>query len=170
MEDKKETGETTRTRTITWDEPRNAVAHRQDLSGLEYMQKMIEGELPRPPISHVLNFALTEVSEGRAVFFCEPDEYHYNPLGRVHGGLAATLLDSAMGCAVHTTLPAGVGYTTIELKVNFIRAISKDTGRLRCEANVIHIGGRTATADAKLIDEQGKLYAHGTTTCIIFRP
>jgi uncharacterized protein (TIGR00369 family) len=158
-----------RTRTITWDEPRNAVTHREDLSGLEYMQKMIAGELPRPPISVLLNFTLEEVSEGRAVFFCEPAEYHYNPLGVVHGGLAATLLDSAMGCAVHTTLPAGVGYTTLELKVNYIRAVSKDTGRLRCEANVIHIGGRTATADAKLIDEQGKLYAHGTTTCIIFR-
>ncbi len=169
MSDEKETKERVRTRTIIWEEPRDAITHRQDLSGLEYMRKMIEGELPRPPMSVVLNFALAEVSEGRAVFFCEPDEYHYNPLGRVHGGLAATLLDSAMGCAVHTTLPAGVGYTTIELKVNFIRGISKDTGPLRCEANVIHVGGRTATADARLIDEQGKLYAHATTTCVIFR-
>jgi uncharacterized protein (TIGR00369 family) len=117
-----------------------------------------------------MNFRIAELSEGHAVFVVEPAEYHYNPIGVVHGGVAATLLDSAMGCAVHSTLPAGVGYTTLEIKVNYIRAMSSETGLVRCEANVIHVGDRTATAEGKIVDEKGKLYAHGTTTCIIFRP
>ena len=158
-----------RTRTITWEEPRSPALDGQRLSGLEYLRKIVSGELPRPPISVLMNFSLTDLSEGHAVFVAEPDEYHYNPLGTVHGGLAATLLDSAMGCAVHSTLPAGAGYTTLEIKVNYIRAMSSETGLVRCEANAIHVGGRTATAEGKIIDAQGKLYAHGTTTCIIFR-
>ena len=102
-------------------------------------------------------------------FSSNPAEYHYNPIGVVHGGLAATLLDSAMGCAVHSTLPAGAGYTTLEIKVNYIRPMSAETGEVRCEANIIHAGGRTATAEGKVLDQEGKLYAHGTTTCMIFR-
>jgi len=109
------------------------------------------------------------VSEGRAVFLVEPSEYHYNPIGVVHGGLAATLLDSAMGCTVHSTLPVGASYTTLEIKVNYIRPMSAETGLVRCEANIIHAGGRTAIAEGKIIDTKGKLYAHGTTTCLIFR-
>jgi uncharacterized protein (TIGR00369 family) len=93
----------------------------------------------------------------------------YNPIGVVHGGVAATLLDSAMGCAVHSTLPAGARYTTLEIKVNYIRPMSAETGEVRCEANIIHVGARTATAEGKIVDQQGKLYAHATTTCIIFR-
>jgi uncharacterized protein (TIGR00369 family) len=116
-----------------------------------------------------MNFQIAELSEGRAVFTVEPAEYHYNPIGVVHGGLAATLLDSAMGCAVHSTLPAGVGYTTLEIKVNYIRAMTAETGLVRCEAQVIHVGGRTATAEGRVIDSSGKLYAHATTTCMIFR-
>ena len=158
-----------RTRTITWEEPRSPAQDGQKLSGLEYLQKIVAGELPRPPIGALMNFNITELSEGRAVFTVEPAEYHYNPIGVVHGGLAATLLDSAMGCAVHSTLPAGAGYTTLEIKVNYIRPMTTDTGRVRCEANVIHVGGRTATAEGRVADEHGKLYAHGTTTCIIFR-
>ena len=115
-----------------------------------------------------MNFRISELSEGRAVFVVEPAEYHYNPIGVVHGGVAATLLDSAMGCAVHSTLPAGATYTTLEIKVNYIRPMTADTGQVRCEANTIHLGGRTATAEGKIVDEKGKLYAHGTTTCIIF--
>jgi uncharacterized protein (TIGR00369 family) len=158
-----------RTRTVVWEDPRQLAKAARGLSGLEYLQKIVEGELPRPPISSLMNFGLAELGEGRAVFTVEPAEYHYNPIGVVHGGLAATLLDSAMGCAIHSMLPAGAGYTTLEIKVNFIRPMTAETGRVRCEANLIHMGDRTATAEGRIIDEDGKLYAHGTTTCIIFR-
>ncbi len=161
---------TTRTRTFTWEDPRAAVEAGRGLSGLEYLQKIVAGELPRPPISALMNFGLSELSAGRAVFTVEPEEYHYNPIGVVHGGLAATLLDSAMGCAVHSMLPANVGYTTLEIKVNYVRAMTSETGSVRCEASVIHVGGRTATAEGRVVDASGKLYAHATTTCIIFRP
>lgn len=159
-----------RTLTVSWEDPRAAAEAGRALSGLEYLQKIVAGELPRPPISALMNFGLVELSEGYAVFDVVPEEYHYNPIGVVHGGLAATLLDSAMGCAVHSTLPAGAGYTTLEFKVNFVRAITVETGRVRCEAKLIHIGGRTATAEGRILDEDGKLYAHATTTCLIFRP
>ncbi|HVF50160.1 MAG TPA: PaaI family thioesterase [Pyrinomonadaceae bacterium] len=158
-----------RTRTVSWEDPRGLAEAGRALSGLEYLRKIVAGELPRPPISALLNFGLVELSEGYAVFDVEPAEYHYNPIGVVHGGLAATLLDSAMGCAVHSTLPAGTGYTTLEFKVNFVRAMTAETGRVRCEAKLIHLGGRTATAEGRIIDEDGKLYAHATTTCLIFR-
>lgn len=158
-----------RTLTVSWEDPRALAEAGRNLSGLEYLQKIVAGELPRPPISALMNFGLAELSEGHAAFDVEPAEYHYNPIGVVHGGLAATLLDSAMGCAIHSMLPAGVGYTTLEIKVNFIRAMTAETGRVRCEAKVIHLGGRTATAEGRILDEEGKLYAHGTTTCLIFR-
>ena len=158
-----------RTRTFSWEDPRALAEAARGLSGLEFLRKVVAGELPRPPISALMSFQISELSEGRAVFVAEPAEYHYNPIGVVHGGLAATLLDSAMGCAVHSTLPAGAGYTTLEIKVNFVRPLTAETGRVRCEARVIHVGGRTATAEGKVVDEEGKLYAHGTTTCIIFR-
>jgi len=159
-----------RTRTITWEDPRALAKAAVGLSGMEYLQKIVSGELPPPPIGALMNFRIGEVTEGRAVFLVEPAEYHYNPIGVVHGGLAATLLDSAMGCAVHSTLPAGASYTTLEIKVNYIRPMSAETGLVRCEAKTIHVGGRTATAEGKVVDAKGKLYAHGTTTCIIFRP
>ncbi|HEV2912947.1 MAG TPA: PaaI family thioesterase [Pyrinomonadaceae bacterium] len=165
-----EAGKETRTRTIVWEDPRALAQAGRNLSGLEYLQKIVEGTLPRPPISALMNFGLAELGEGRAVFTVEPAEYHYNPIGVVHGGLAATLLDSAMGCAIHSTLPAGAGYTTLEIKVNFVRPMTAETGVVRCEAQVIHVGSRTATAEGRVLDESGKLYAHGTTTCIIFRP
>ena len=160
---------TERTRTVSWEDPLSLAEAARGLSGLEYLSKIVAGELPRPPISALMNFGLAELGEGRAVFTVEPAEYHYNPIGVVHGGLAATLLDSAMGCAIHSTLPAGAGYTTLEIKVNFVRPMTAETGIVRCEAQVIHIGGRTATAEGRVLDESGKLYAHGTTTCIIFR-
>ena len=158
-----------RTLTIRWKDPRVFAEAGHGLSGLELLQKVVAGELPRPPIADLMNFDLVEVSEGFAVFTVEPAEYHYNPIGVVHGGLAATILDSAMGCAVHTTLPPGVVYTTLEVKVNFVRALTMQTGLMRCEAKVIHTGARTATAEARLIDASGKLYAHGTTTCLVIR-
>jgi uncharacterized protein (TIGR00369 family) len=155
--------------TVRWEDPRKLGEAGHGLSGLEFLQKIVAGELPRPPIAALMNFELVELSEGYAVFAVEPKEYHYNPIGVVHGGLAATLLDSAMGCAVHSTLPAGAGYTTLEIKVNFVRPMRADTGRVRAEAKLIHLGGRTATAEGRVIDEAGKLYAHATTTCLILR-
>ena len=163
-------GEAARTRTITWADPRALAEAGRGLSGLEYLQKIVAGELPPPPIGALMNFGLAELGEGQAVFTVAPAEYHYNPIGVVHGGLAATLLDSAMGCAVHTTLPAGVGYTTLEIKVNYVRPLTVETGEVRCEARVIHVGGRTATAEGRVLDGEGRLYAHATTTCLIFRP
>jgi uncharacterized protein (TIGR00369 family) len=160
----------TRSRTITWEDPRPEAEASKHMSGLEFLQSIILGELPAPPISATLGFRLAEAAPGRVVFVAQPSEYHYNPIGVVHGGLAATLLDSSMSCAVQSTLPAGVGYTTLELKVNFIRPVILGTGELRSEGTVIHAGGMTATAEGRIIDQTGKLYAHGTTTCIILRP
>lgn len=160
--------ETKRTRTISWEDPHAAAEAGRSLSGMEYLRKIIAGELPRPPMGALMNFSLLEIGEGRAVFGAEPGEYHYNPLGVVHGGLAATLLDSAMGCAVHTVVPQGRGYTTVELKVNYVRAMTRDTGRVRAEGKVIHAGRSIATAEARLVDGNGRLYAHGSTTCLIF--
>ena len=159
----------TRKRDIIWEDPVVLAEIGRSLSGIEYLQKLINGELPPPPIAVLMNFRLAEIAEGRAVFETEPAEYHYNPIGLVHGGLAATLLDSAMGCAVHSTLAAGTGYTTLEIKVNFIRPMLANMGVVRCEANVLHVGGRTATAEGKVIDANGRIYAHGTTTCLIMR-
>ncbi|HET6853138.1 MAG TPA: PaaI family thioesterase [Pyrinomonadaceae bacterium] len=157
------------TRTVNWEDPRRLAEAGRGLSGIEFLRKIVAGELPPPPFASLLNFDLVELNEGTATFAVNPAEYHYNPIGVVHGGLAATLLDSAMGCAVHSTLPAGVGYTTLEIKVNFVRAMTAETGRVRCEAKVIHVGGRTATAEGRIVDESGKLYAHGTTTCLVLR-
>ena len=158
-----------RTRTVSWEDPRALAEAAHGLTGLEYLRKIAAGELPRPPMGALLEFGLAELEEGRAVFTVEPAEYHYNPIGVVHGGLAATLLDSAMGCAVHSVLPAGAGYTTLEIKVNYVRALTAETGPVRCEARVVHVGGRTATAEGRVVDASGKLYAHGTTTCLLFR-
>src|SRR5687768_3585766 len=119
---------TKRERHVTWEDPRDLAEAGRGLSGIEFLKKLVSRELPQPPMARLLNFALAEVSEGHAVFVCETGEYHHNPIGLVHGGLAATLLDSAMGCAIHSTLPAGVGYTTLEIKVNFIRALTADSG------------------------------------------
>ena len=138
------------------------------LSGLELLQEMIAGRLPGPPIMETLDFRAVEVEQGRAVFEGVPQFKHYNPLGTVHGGYAATLLDSCMGCAVHTTLPKGVIYTTMEFKVSLIRAITKDTGLVRAEGKVLNAGRRAATAEGRLTDAGGKLLAHATTTCLVF--
>jgi uncharacterized protein (TIGR00369 family) len=156
-----------RSLTVTWDDPIAAFASGKALSGIDYMKEMIAGRIAPPPIMRLMGFRLKDVGEGLAVFECEPGEQHYNPIGVVHGGLAMTLLDSAMGCCVHTRLPAGTGYTTLEAKVNLVRAITAKTGTIRATGTVIHFGGKTATAEARLEDAAGKLYAHSTTTCII---
>ena len=140
----------------------------EGLNGLELMQAMRDGRVPPPPIGETLNFVLTEVDEGVAVFEANARKLTFTTRsGMVHGGWAATLLDSCMGCAVHTTMEPGGHYTTLEIKINYIRAISSETGRLRAEGQVVHRGRRTATAEGRLVDAAGKLYAHGSTTCII---
>jgi uncharacterized protein (TIGR00369 family) len=136
--------------------------------GLSFLQAMIDGKLPAPPITHTLGFALTEVEHGRAVFVGTPAFAYYNPINVVHGGWAATLLDSALGCAVMTTLAKGEAYTTLGINVNLVRAITTDTGSVTSEARILHRGRTIGTAEAYLRDEAGKLYAHATTTCAIF--
>jgi uncharacterized protein (TIGR00369 family) len=145
-----------------------AAATLNSYDGIGFLKAMIAGEIPQPPMCELLGFRLVEAENGRAVFEGHPDSHHYNPFGVVHGGLAATMLDSALGCAVHSTLPAGDGFTTLELKVNLVRAITKDTGLLRAEGRVLHRGRTVATGDADLKDAAGKLYAHASTTCMIF--
>jgi uncharacterized protein (TIGR00369 family) len=159
-----------RSRTITWEDPRRSAQAAPVMSGLEYLQAMFRGDLPSPPIMALLSIEAELAEEGRVVFAVTPAEFHYNPIGTVHGGLAATICDSALGCAVHSTLPAGAGYTTLELKVNFVRPVTVDTGRLRCEGRIIQVGGRVATAEARVTDARGTLYAHATTTCLVMRP
>ena len=137
-------------------------------TGLQVMQAVLAGELPYPHIAETLDFALVEVGEGRAVFQGAPQLKHYNPMGGVHGGWYATLLDSALGCAVHTMMPVGRAYTTAELGVNIIRAATMKSGPLRAIGTVIHCGRQMATAEARIVGPDGKLYAHGTTTCLVF--
>jgi len=153
--------------TVSWDDPMAAFAAGKGLNGLQYMEKLIAGEIAPPPIMKLIGYDLAEVAPGHAVFTTTPAEQHYNPIGMVHGGIAMTLLDSAMGCAVHTLLPRGVGYTTLEVKINLVRAVTRDSGPLRAIGKVIYQGRSTATAEARLEDAAGKLYAHGTTTCML---
>ena len=137
-------------------------------SGMEMFAAMFGGEIPMPPIGETLDFTLLRVEHGRAVFQGRPLARHYNPMGTVHGGWYATLLDSALGCAVHTTLPAGKAYTTLELKVNFVKGLSDRVPLVRAVGDVIHSGSRVATAEGRLVGADGTLYAHATTTCLIF--
>lgn len=136
--------------------------------GLGFLKAIVGGTLPQPPIAETLGFRLVEVEAGRAVFEGLPQFRHYNPIGVAHGGFAATLLDSALGCAIFSTLAKGDGWTTLELKVNFVRALTKDTGPVRAEARIIHRGRTVATSAGEFKDGTGKLYAHATTTCMIF--
>jgi uncharacterized protein (TIGR00369 family) len=137
-------------------------------SGLELLQSMLRGELPYPPIARTLDFQLIEAGEGRALFQGTPGQAHLNPMGTIHGGWYATLLDSALGCSVHTMMPPGRGYTTAELSVNLVKGIGPKVQRVRAEGKVIHCGRQLATAEARLYGPDGTLYAHGTTTCLVF--
>jgi uncharacterized protein (TIGR00369 family) len=164
-------GAHTRTRTFTfsWQDPEATAAAGMKLAGLDYIRAISSGELPAPPIAELLGFEIVEAEEGRAVFALQPREWMYNPIGMVHGGIAATILDSCMGCAVHTTLAAGVGYTTTDLQVRYIRAMVDATGRVLAEGRVVHAGRRTATAEGRVFAEADeKLIAHGSTGCTIF--
>ena len=152
---------------VTWSDPHAAFEEGSKLTPIEHLRAIRDGRIPDPPIARLLGMRLTAVEDGSASFELTPAEQHYNPIGVVHGGIAFTLLDSAMGCAVQTRCPAGKGYTTLELKVNLVRAITLQTGLIRASARIVHAGNRTATAEARLEDASGKLYAHGTSTCII---
>src|SRR3712207_2736321 len=143
-----------RERTITWEDPLATAATGATMSGLDYLTAVREGTLPQPPIAKLMGIEIEQGEEGRVVFGVTPGEHHYNPIGLVHGGLAATLLDSAMGCAVHTTLPAGTAYSSLEVKVNFARPITRDTGRILCEGKVVHRGRTVATAEGRVYSEE----------------
>ena len=137
-------------------------------SGMEMMQAMLRGDIPYAAIAHTLDFLVIEIGDGTATFQGTPLPRHFNPMGTVHGGWFATLLDSALGCAVHTKMPPGRGYTTAELRVNIVRALTPKVQRVRAIGRVIHCGRQLATADAQLIGPDGTLYAHATTTCLVF--
>jgi uncharacterized protein (TIGR00369 family) len=143
-------------------------AHARTLSGLAFLQAIVDGTIPDPPITHTLDFYLLEVEPGRAVFQGLPAFGHYNPIASVHGGWHATLLDSAMGCAVHSTLEKDRAYTTLEFKIHCVRPLTDQTGPVRAEGKVVASGRRVATAEGRLVDSEGRLYSHGTTTCMLF--
>jgi uncharacterized protein (TIGR00369 family) len=161
---------TRRRRVVAWDDPTALAERARELAGLDFLQAIANGELPAPPVAQLLGMHIAEVEWGVVTFTLTPCESHYNPIGMVHGGVTATLLDSAMGCAVHSELPAGVGYTTLELNANYLRPILADTGPVRCRARVVHRGGTVATAEARAWREaDDELLAHATTTCLILR-
>lgn len=163
-----ETRQAMRSRTFTWSDPALTVASVGTSSGLEMLAAMRDGKLPAPPILQLVGGTGFEVEEGKVTVFMPAAEFHYNPLGTVHGGIIATLLDTAAGCTVHSTLPAGVGYTSLDLMTRFIKPVTVASGVLRCEGAIISRGRRTAAAEARLLDERGTLLAHATSTCLIF--
>ena len=159
----------TRTRTFSWADPTIVTAHLRRLPGLEFLKRAIAGEFPPPPMAELMNMRITEADVGRVVFEGTPAEYHYNPLGVIHGGMAATLLDSALGCCVNSCLDAGDFYTTLELKVNYLRPITLETGTVRAIATIVHAGQSTAVAEGRVVDARDKIYAYGSTTCLVRR-
>lgn len=159
-----------RRKTITWSDPKAAARTGIRLSGLDYLDAIRTGALPPPPAAACLDIELAQVEEGRVLMRLEPAEHHYNTIGSVHGGVIATLLDSVMGCAVHSTLPPGRAYTTLEIKVNYLRPITEATGEVTAEGRLVHGGRRSAVAEAKLTDASGKLYATASTTCLVVEP
>jgi uncharacterized protein (TIGR00369 family) len=158
-----------RRRSYSWADPAEASAAARELSGQAFFAKLTSGELPVPPIAETLGFTAFSVQDGVARFELNPEEFHYNPIGSVHGGVIATLCDSACGCAVHSMLPAGAYYTSLDLSVKFLRPVSASTGLLVCEGTVLHLGSRSALAQARLTGPDGKLYAQATSSCMIFR-
>jgi uncharacterized protein (TIGR00369 family) len=157
-----------RSRTYSWADPAVPAAAAAGGSGLEFLRELVAGRMPGPPIADTLGFVLEEVEHGRAVFCLEPGEEHYNPIGSVHGGVYATLLDSAAGCAVHSTLPRGTAYTSLDLTVKFLRPITVDTGKVRAVGTVLNAGRRTVLAQAELYDGADRRLAHATSSCLLF--
>ncbi|MGF1663904.1 MAG: PaaI family thioesterase [Kineosporiaceae bacterium] len=159
-----------RERRHSWQDPRPALAEAAGLDGLEIMRRIADGRLPFPPLAGTLGYSRFEAGPGRVVVGLDPEEFHYNPLGTVHGGVIATLLDTAAGCAVHTTLPAGTGYTTVDLHTRFLAPVRVATGPVLATGTVLHRGSRTATAEARLDDAGGRLLAHATAGCLLLSP
>jgi uncharacterized protein (TIGR00369 family) len=159
-----------RTKTISWDDPqknkRNAVT---SISGLDYLKAIKEDRISSPPVANLVGYKICEVDNGYAAFELNPAEYHYNPFSTVHGGILSILLDTSMTASVLSTLPIGFSCATIEIKVNFIKPVTVDTGILKCEARPIHIGKKLATVEGKIKDNNGVLHAHGVSTCSIFK-
>jgi uncharacterized protein (TIGR00369 family) len=160
----------TRERTFSWADPAAIAAAGAGLSGLEFFAQVAKGKIPPPPVMRALDFDGVLFEEGRAAFRLTPREFHYNPLGTVHGGVFATMLDSACGCAVHTMLPAGVFYTSLDLSVKFLRPVTVNTGPITAEATVVHFGRRTALAEGRITDAAGKVHVTATSSCLVIRP
>jgi uncharacterized protein (TIGR00369 family) len=156
-----------RTRTVSWQDPAFFEEPIRKLSGIEFMRAFLTGDLPPPPFMELLGARIVSVEPSSVVFEFDPSEYMYSPLGNVHGGIITVLLDSAMGCSFHTTLPAGTGYTTLELKVNFLKPVTAKVGALRAEGRVIHSGSRVGTTEARLLDSKQKMFAHATSTLMV---
>ena len=159
-----------RERTFSWDDPVASARAGAGLSGAEFFAAIGEGKIPPPPVMRALDFDGVAFGEGRAAFRLTPREFHYNPLGTVHGGVFATLLDSACGCAVHTMLPADVFYTSLDLSVKFLRPVTVGTGSITAEGTVVHLGRRTALAEARITDAAGRVYVTATSSCLLLRP
>jgi uncharacterized protein (TIGR00369 family) len=159
-----------RQRTFSWADPAAIVAAGSGLSGAEFFAAITEGRIPPPPVMQALDLDGVSFGEGRAAFRLTPREFHYNPLGTVHGGVFATMLDSACGCAVHTMLPAGVRYTSLDLSVKFRRPVTVDTGPITAEGTVVHLGRRTALAEGRITDAAGKVYVTANSSCLVLRP
>ncbi len=159
-----------RSRTVLWQDPARFEEPIRTMRGIEFMRAFLAGDLPPPPFMQLLGIRFTSVDPSSVAFEFDPAEYMYSPLGNVHGGIITVLLDTAMGCSFHTTLPAGTGYTTLELKVNFLRPVTTKVGTLRAEGHVIHGGSRVGTAEARLRDSGKRLYAHATSTLMVLHP
>jgi uncharacterized protein (TIGR00369 family) len=157
-----------RERTFAWTDPKLTADASRGMAGLDLMSGLQDGSIPGAPIAALVGMSIAEVEVGRVVMCLTPAEYHYNPIGSMHGGILATLLDSVMGCAVHSTLPKGRGYTSLEIKVNYVRAVTNESGKLSAEGKVVHAGRRSAVAEAKVVDARGRLCATASTTCLIF--
>ncbi len=170
--DRRERAAGERTLIVRWEDPSLGprIAAERGLHGIEYLRAIMRGEIPPPPITRLMGLELVTVEDGHVVFAATPGEQHYNPIGVVHGGLAATLLDSAIGCAMQTKAPPGFFYTTVELKVNYVRPLFADMGRVFGEATVLYVGRQTALAEARVVDAHGKLYAHATSSCMLIQP
>jgi uncharacterized protein (TIGR00369 family) len=157
-----------RSRTVTWHEPGPSTARGLTMAGVDYLRAMADGELPQPPIAGLLRFEIASADPGRVVFTCEPDESAYNPIGAVHGGLVCTLLDSVTGCAIHSTLPAGKGYTSVEIKVNYLKAVRLASGVLTATGTVVKVGSRVGFAEGVVTDAGGAVVATATSTLLVF--
>ena len=154
--------------TVTWQDPKAAAQAGHGMAGIDYLRAMMEQRLPPPPVIQLLGIRMASVESGVVGMELPVGEHLYNPLGSVHGGMIATILDSVMGCAVHSTLPLGRGYTTLEIKVNYLRAVTDALGTVRAEGRVVHAGRQSAVADARLVDVAGRIYATASTTCLVF--